>query len=92
MSHQVKVGILGQEYTIQTQADRAYVEKVGRYVDYKCQEARNSLRSSSLATITVLAALNIASDYLQLLKEREILFRDVQNRCRVMNRQIELVE
>ena len=80
MNHQVKVGILGQEYTIQTQADRAYVEKVGRYLDYKCQEAQNSLRSSSLATITVLAALNIASDYLQVKETYERLLTRIESK------------
>ena len=63
---QIKVGILGQEYTIHTRADLAYVEQVGQYVASKCQEAKDSLRSSSLATIAILAACNIASDYLQI--------------------------
>jgi cell division protein ZapA (FtsZ GTPase activity inhibitor) len=36
---QVKVGILGQEYTIHTKADRAYVEKVAQHLTSKCQEA-----------------------------------------------------
>jgi cell division protein ZapA (FtsZ GTPase activity inhibitor) len=76
---QIKVGILGQEYTIHTQADRAYVEKVGEHVASKCQEARDSLRSSSLATITVLAALNIASDYLQMKEAYEQLLVRIEN-------------
>jgi len=62
---QVKVGILGQEYTIHTKADKAYVERVAQHLAAKCQEAQNRLRSSSVATIALLAALNITSDYLQ---------------------------
>ncbi len=65
MVQQVKVGILGQEYTILTKADKAYVERVAQHLASKCQEAQNRLRSSSLATIALLAALNITSDYLQ---------------------------
>lgn len=65
MVQQVKVGILGQEYTIHTKADKAHVERVAQHLASKCQEAQNRLRSSSLATIALLAALNITSDYLQ---------------------------
>ena len=65
MIQQVKIGILGQEYTIHTKADKAYVERVAQHLASKCQEAKNRLRSSSVATIALLAALNITSDYLQ---------------------------
>ena len=68
MIRQVKVGILGQEYTIHTKADREYVEKVVDHLASRCQEAESSLRSSSQATIALLAAMNITSDYLQLKK------------------------
>ena len=53
MVQQVKVGILGQEYTIHTKADKAYVERVAQHL------------ASNAATIALLAALNITSDYLQ---------------------------
>ncbi len=32
MVQQVKVGILGQEYTIHTKADKAYVERVAQHL------------------------------------------------------------
>ena len=80
MTQQVKVGILGQEYTIHTQADRAYVEKVAQHVASKCQEAQNSLRSSSLVTISILAALNIASDYLQMKEAYDQLLARIETK------------
>jgi cell division protein ZapA len=76
----VKVGILGQEYTIHTKADRAYVEKVAQHLASKCQEAQNRLRSSSLATIALLAALNITSDYLQMKEEYEQLVDRIESK------------
>jgi len=76
----VKVGILGQEYTIHTKADRAYVEKVAQHVASKCQEAQNRLRSSSLATIALLAALNITSDYLQMKEAYEQLVDRIESK------------
>ena len=80
MVQQVKVGILGQEYTIHTKADRAYVEKVAQHLASKCQEAQNRLRSSSLATIALLAALNITSDYLQMKEEYEQLVDRIESK------------
>ena len=80
MVQQVKVGILGQEYTIHTKADRAYVEKVAQHVASKCQEAQNRLRSSSLATIALLAALNITSDYLQMKEAYEQLVGRIESK------------
>jgi len=76
----VKVGILGQEYTIHTKADRAYVEKVAQHVASKCQEAQNRLHSSSLATIALLAALNITSDYLQMKEAYEQLVDRIESK------------
>lgn len=80
MVQQVKVGILGQEYTIHTKADRAYVEKVAQHLASKCQEAQNRLRSSSLATIALLAALNITSDYFQMKEEYEQLVDRIESK------------
>jgi len=77
---QVKVGILGQEYTIHTKADRAYVEKVAQHVASKCQEAQNRLHSSSLATVALLAALNITSDYLQMKEAYEELVDRIESK------------
>lgn len=78
MIQQVKVGILGQEYTIHTKADREYVEKVAQHVASRCHEAQNRLRSSSLATIALLAALNITSDYLQMKETYEQLVARIE--------------
>ena len=80
MVQQVKVGILGQEYTIHTKADRAYVEKVAQHLASKCEEAQNRLRSSSLATIALLAAFNITSDYLQMKEEYEQLVDRIESK------------
>ena len=80
MVQQVKVGILGQEYTIHTKADRAYVEKVAQHLASKCQEAQNRLHSSSLATVALLAALNITGDYLQMKEAYEHLVDRIESK------------
>lgn len=80
MIEQVKVGILGQEYTIHTKANKAYVEKVAQHLASKCQEAQDRLRSSSLATIALLAALNITSDYLQVKEDYEQLVNRIESK------------
>jgi len=79
LAEQVKVGILGQEYTIHTKADRAYVEKVAELLASKCQEAQSRLHSSSLTTVALLAALNITSDYLQMKEAYEQLVNRIES-------------
>ncbi len=80
MIQQVKVGIMGQEYTIHTKADKAYVERVAQHLASKCEEAQNKLRSSSLATVALLAALNITSDYLQKKEAYEQLVDQIESK------------
>jgi cell division protein ZapA (FtsZ GTPase activity inhibitor) len=80
VSQQMKIAILGQQYTIHTRADKAYVEQVAQHVALKCQEAKNSLRSSSMVNITILAALNIASDYLQVKEAYDQLLTRIETK------------
>jgi cell division protein ZapA (FtsZ GTPase activity inhibitor) len=54
------------------------VEQVAQHVASRCQEAQDTLRSSSVATIAVLAALNIASDYVQLKEVYEQLLARIE--------------
>ena len=66
MARQVRLMIHGREFTVHTLADETHLETVAHYVNSKCQEAERSLLSKSQTSIFALAALNIASDYLQL--------------------------
>jgi cell division protein ZapA len=70
------VEIMGQRFTISSDAEEHYVHRVAGYVDEKMQEALKASRPVAKSNIAMLVALNIADEYHRL-KERhdEILVR-----------------
>ena len=78
MTRRVKVGILGQRYVLHTRADDAHVDEVERYVNSRCEEARQTTGVSSPATILAVAALNIASEYLKMKESHDLLLDRIE--------------
>ena len=78
MAQQVRLMIHGREFTVHTLADETHLETVAHYVNSKCQEAERSLLSKSQTSIFALAALNIASDHLQLKESYELLLERIE--------------
>jgi len=69
VSNRVRVRILDNEYIIESELDRAEIIEVAQFVDEKCREIRNAAQGLSEKKIAILAAFEIASDYLRLLKQ-----------------------
>ena len=92
MENPIRIRILDNEYLLRSDEDPEQVNEIAKLVNEKLDEVRKSSGKLSEGKTAILAAFDIASDYIRLLKERDILLRDVQDRCRVMNRQIELLE
>ena len=63
MKKALEVEILGQKFTISSDAEENYKLKVAGYVDEKMQELSRSSKPLAKANIAVLAALNIADEY-----------------------------
>ncbi len=63
MAYQVE--IFGQTYVLRADADEEHVRKVADLVDSKMREVAGVTRSVSTLQIAVLAALDIASEFLQ---------------------------
>ena len=62
----ITIQILGQNYTIKTPADEAYIQKVAMYVEDKMKELKDSgMDSNQHLKIAVLACMNIADELLQ---------------------------
>lgn len=78
MTRQVRLMTHGSEFTVHTLADKTHLETVAHYINSKCQEAERSLLSKSQTSIFALAALNIASDHLQLKESYELLLDRIE--------------
>ena len=63
MKKALDVEILGQKFTISSDADENYMLKVAVYVDAKMQELMHASKPAAKTNVAMLAALNIADEY-----------------------------
>ena len=83
MEKPVKVKILNNEYLIKSEEeDIEQVHKVAKYVNKKVKEISDSSEGLSEKKAAILAALNIASDYFQALKDQDDLKANIRQRSK----------
>lgn len=81
----VKVRILDNEYLVKSEdEDMEEVHKIAEYVNEKIQETIERSEGLSEKKTVILAALHIASDYFQLLKERDDLLANIHQRSKAL--------
>ncbi|HET8564201.1 MAG TPA: cell division protein ZapA [Candidatus Binatia bacterium] len=66
MKRALDVEIMGQRFTISSDAEEGYMLKVAGYVDGKMQELLRTSKPVAKSNIAMLAALNIADEYYRL--------------------------
>jgi cell division protein ZapA len=66
MKRALDVEIMGQRFTISSDAEESYMLKVAGYVDEKMQELIRASKPVAKSNIAMLAALNIADEYYRL--------------------------
>jgi cell division protein ZapA len=71
MKKALDVEILGQTFTISSDAEEGYMLKVAGYVDGKMQELMRSSKPVAKSNVAMLAALNIADEYHRLKETHE---------------------
>ena len=76
----VTIRIRDREYAIRGADDKEQMLKVAAFVDQKLQEISGSSKGLNDEKTAILAALDIAGDYFQLIKEKEDLLREINNR------------
>jgi len=80
MGEKVRIKIQDREYVVRGSDDREQILKVAAYVDRKLKEISDSNKGLSVDKTAILAALDIAGDYFQLIKEKEDLLAEVNSR------------
>ena len=86
MAYQVE--IFGQSYSLRSDAEEEHVRRVADLVDLKMREVASGTRSVSTLHIAVLAALDIASEYMHTEARVERLAEEVEARAEAMARRI----
>ena len=87
----VTIKIKDREYTIRGADDKERILKVAAYVDQKLKDISGASKGLNDEKAAILAALDIAGDYLQLVKEKEDLLREINNRSQKMNLSVNTV-
>ena len=91
MAQPVKVRILDREYLVTSEEDQEQVQRVAEYVNEKLREVRDNTEGLSERKTAILAALNIASEYFQLLREQDDLLARLRQRTELLIHNIDSV-
>ena len=79
MKKRFEVKILGQELSVISDSGDEHVASVIRYVSGKVEEAGKAAGRNAL-NIAILAALNIADEYLQMMGAKENIHHQLESR------------
>ncbi len=91
MKNQVRVEILGREYTIRSDEGEERVKKIAEYVDGKLKRISESSRTASTLNAAILAAMDIANEYFEAQEGRTHLHQRVEEIETKSSRLIELI-
>jgi cell division protein ZapA (FtsZ GTPase activity inhibitor) len=85
----LKVTIGDHEYLLQSDGDEEELLRLAEYVNTKLREADGPQRGLTEKKTAILAALSIAGDYFQVLRERDGLRAKVRSQTEALIRHIE---
>jgi cell division protein ZapA len=85
----IRIKILEHEYVIKSDESPEQVERIAQFVNQKFNEIQSNALGLSEKKTAILAAFHIASEYFQLMKEREELVSRLQTRAKALVRHIE---
>ena len=88
--HSVEVKVLGQTYTIKTDAEESHIQRVVDYVNEKIEEILRKTKTISSLNVAILAALNIADDLLKEREKRKAFLREVELRSKDLVEKIDM--
>jgi len=87
----VKVKIRNAEYLVQGEDDEEQVQRIADYVNDKLKEIEQGAEGLSEKRTAILAALDIAGDYFQVLKEKEDLLSKLRQKTTSLIRSIDSI-
>lgn len=74
----VKIQILGNEYVLNSSSGEIQVRRVAAHLNARLNEVLTNTNTSSTLAATVLAALNITHELLQLKDQQEHLLQEIE--------------
>lgn len=91
MEKPIRVKIFDYEYLIKSDEPEEKVQHIAQFVNDRFKEIQDNTEGLSERKTAILAAFHIASDYFQLLRDRDDLVEHIQKRARALNYQIDTI-
>ena len=91
MERPIQIKILDHVYLLKSDESEEQVQEIVQFVNDKLEEIRVHTDRLPEVKIALLAAFHVANDYFQLLRERDGLKHNVEQRARSLNLQIDSV-
>jgi len=85
----VKIRIQNQDYLLQGESSEESILRLAQFVNDKLKEVEENTEGLSEKKAAILAALNIASEYFQVLQERDELLSRIRERTQALIESIE---
>jgi cell division protein ZapA len=89
MKNLIRVEILGQEYTVKSDEGEERVKNIAEYVNRKIKEVSERTKTVSTLNLAILAAMNIANDYLEAVEDKKAFTRTIEDKS---GRMIEMID
>jgi cell division protein ZapA len=81
MKNVIRVEILGREYVVKSDEGEERVKKIAQYVNQKIKDISESTQTVSTMNAAILAAMNIANEYFQILEEKKNYRQDFESKA-----------
>jgi cell division protein ZapA len=80
----VKIRIQNQDYLLQGDGSEESILRLAQYVNDKLKEVEENTEGLSEKKTAILAALNIANEYFQVVRERDELLSKIRERTQAL--------
>ncbi len=83
--HSVEIRILGQNYSIKTEEDEAYIKALARHVDERLKEIYSTAPNVNHVKAAIMAAFGIADELFKLRMEQENLDKMIEEKTKILS-------
>lgn len=85
----VEVKILGKSFQVKSQYDEAFTTETAELVNSRMKELIGKAKNFSTETVAILAAMNIAGDYLRLLEAEKARKAQIKERLDLISEAVD---
>ncbi len=89
MKKQIEIKVMGQKFMVRSDSTEEYINQVADFVDQKINEVVKNSKAVASLNVAILAAMNIADEYLKYRMNREKQHSQVEKKIRDV---IELID